>query len=394
MALYQHKAMKISSQEAVMENTLTTLGKSPNKISILDAGCYINTRFNSVRFVYGSDHVMRGAVVVLTLFAGILLGLTALLAYQRQKPAVTSALIAFTAQHPTLSGEIYTIRFDGSGQHNLTQLATWDGDPAWSFDGEWIVFTSRTGRESGIYIISADGKVVQRLTENTRHNGEPGWLPDGKHLIFMSNVGGTRQTDIYVMRLDGTIIQRLTQSLGWEGDPTWTEDGQWVAFSSGRAGNAEIFIMPMEGADRGDAFNLTQNGMPWDDDPAWSPDGERLAFVSNRDGDFEIYSMRRDGSEVRQLTHNTVRDSNPAWSRDGDWIAFSSDRDGNSELYVMRQDGSDVRRLTVSAVDEYSPAWSPAIDVHWRSWLNGVVGLLLLMLRQGWVYAIRPYAKE
>ncbi len=55
---------------------------------------------------------------------------------------------------------------------------------------------------------------------------------------------------------------------------------------SGRDGDAEIYVMDVDGSD---VTRLTNSGWAWS--PSWSSDGSRIAFMSGRDGDAEIYVM-------------------------------------------------------------------------------------------------------
>jgi len=73
-----------------------------------------------------------------------------------------------------------------------------------------------------------------------------------------------------------------------------------------------------------------------------SSSGNQIAFSSDRDGDAEIFVMNVDGTEVRQLTYNGGVDNWPSWSPDGNQIAFTSNRYGDFEIFVMNADGSDV----------------------------------------------------
>ena len=68
------------------------------------------------------------------------------------------------------NAEIFIVNADGSGKMNLTSNDVWDGDPAWSPDGQWIAFTQRVGEQyqGHIQIIRADGSGETRLV------GEPG----------------------------------------------------------------------------------------------------------------------------------------------------------------------------------------------------------------------------
>ena len=128
-----------------------------------------------------------------------------------------------------------------------------------------------------------------------------------------------------------------------------------VAFTSERSGNAEIYIMNVDGDNE---IRLTDNPA-YDGWPSWSPDGSQIAFMSERSGNPDIFVMNADGSNVRQLTNHPANDIWPEWSPDGKWIAFPSRRDGNFEIYLINPDGTHLQRLTNTPGHEDFPAWSP-----------------------------------
>ena len=136
---------------------------------------------------------------------------------------------------------------------------------------------------------------------------------------------------------------------------TRTSENGSVAFTSERSGNAEIYIMNLDG---GDEIRLTNNPA-YDGWPSWSPDGSQIAFMSERSGNPDIYVMNADGSNLRQLTNHPANDIWPEWSPDGKWIAFPSRRDGNFEIYLINPDGTRLQRLTNTPSHEDFPAWSP-----------------------------------
>ena len=51
-----------------------------------------------------------------------------------------------------------------------------DYAPAWSPDGEWIVFVSERHGPSEIYVVAADGTRETRLTSNDEDDSNPRWL--------------------------------------------------------------------------------------------------------------------------------------------------------------------------------------------------------------------------
>jgi Tol biopolymer transport system component len=86
--------------------------------------------------------------------------------------------------------EIFTIKPDGTGANRLTRTPGNDAHMGWSPDGEHIVFASaRMGfKDEAIYtnapqpygelfVMRYDGTGVQQLTDNQWEDGTPAWRP-------------------------------------------------------------------------------------------------------------------------------------------------------------------------------------------------------------------------
>jgi Tol biopolymer transport system component len=168
-------------------------------------------------------------------------------------------------------------------------------------------------------------------------------------VLFYSERDGN--AEIYVMNVDGTAPERLTFHSANDVDPDISPDGQLIVFTSDRDGDPDIYTMPITG---GEPTNLTQNdaGDGW---PRWSPDGRRIAFHSNRDGNPEIYTMAPDGSDVIRVTNYEGLDLFPDWTPDGAQLLFRRDQD----LWIANADGSEPRRLTESGGGEQMAVASP-----------------------------------
>jgi Tol biopolymer transport system component len=86
--------------------------------------------------------------------------------------------------------EVYTVKPDGTGVKRLTFTLGNDAHMAWSPDGEYIVFTSsRMGFKDEvvytdapqpygeIFVMRYDGTGVEQLTDNQWEDGTPAWQP-------------------------------------------------------------------------------------------------------------------------------------------------------------------------------------------------------------------------
>ena len=111
---------------------------------------------------------------------------------------------------------------DGSNLCNLTNNEAYDAHPAWSPDGEKILFYSQRNGYGEIWVMDADcSNEPDNLTENAATDTEPAWSPDGQHIVFVSDREGN--WDIYVMDADGSNIRPLTTNPGDDRNPTWVQ---------------------------------------------------------------------------------------------------------------------------------------------------------------------------
>ncbi|MCY3740836.1 MAG: hypothetical protein OXH00_07440 [Candidatus Poribacteria bacterium] len=92
---------------------------------------------------------------------------------------------------------------------------------------------------------------------------------------------------------------------------------------------------------------------------AEAPKTSKIVFTSTRDGDAEIYIMNVDGTQQKNLTLNGARDGSPVWSPTGEHIAFHSDRHGIRDIYIMDADGKNVRKVLKDVAYREFPTWSP-----------------------------------
>jgi Tol biopolymer transport system component len=262
----------------------------------------------------------------------------------------------------TCPDEIDTINPDGTGVSSLTSSTSTNLSPAWSADGQRIVFAraqgvdcNTTGWNTGIeiWVMNADGSGQVKLTNNTALDDTPAWSPDGTKIVFVSNRDGPLQ--VYTMNADGTNQVRLTTIVADDREPTWSPNGQTIAFER----NGAIYEIPADGS--GVATNISNPAAhTYDEWPDWSPDGQRIVFdrIYTPDDDYlqNIVVMNADGTNQHGITSTSelAYDLYPVWSPDGKKIA--SYRGGTN--VVLNADGSGPR-IPITAPRSFQPDWQP-----------------------------------
>ena len=192
----------------------------------------------------------------------------------------------FVDQWSPTRSELFIADADGSNARKLVAGLELDYNASFSFDGEWVVFTSERHGSADIFRVRANGMGLERLTDNPAFDDQAALSPDGNSLAFVST-RDTGSTDIYVLDLKTRQTRNLTNSPGGDYRPSWSPDGRRLAFSSDRGtrlqrskGNweqvqaASVYVVDADGRD---LRKLSSDGQ-LAGSPKWSPDGARVVF--------------------------------------------------------------------------------------------------------------------
>jgi TolB protein len=75
--------------------------------------------------------------------------------------------------------DIWTVNADGTGPRRRTTNPAHDFDPAWSPDGQMIVFRSERDGNNEVYVMGSDGSRQHNVSRDPHDDWGPAWSPAG-----------------------------------------------------------------------------------------------------------------------------------------------------------------------------------------------------------------------
>jgi dipeptidyl aminopeptidase/acylaminoacyl peptidase len=280
--------------------------------------------------------------------------------------------VAFSVSQPDIANNraarsIWTVQLAGGVPAKLADMAD---RPRWSHDGSTVYYTGTSGGASQIWTIRPDGSGQRQITQLSTEASGQVVGSDGKYLLVTSDVypqcgaddacnakeiEAEKNSKVKARLITGLLYRHWT---AWQGKTRShllsisLEDGKVVDLSPG-----DKIVPP---------FSL---GGP--DDYAISPDGGEVAFVMNGDAvpatstNNDIYVVPIKGGIAQKITANPGADNSPQYSPDGKYLAYRSQARAGYEsdkwrlIVLDRVNG----RLTLptDAVDRAvnSFVWSP-----------------------------------
>ena len=263
--------------------------------------------------------------------------------------------VAFTA-----IGDIWVMRI-GEAPRKISDDGFLDAEPAWSPDGNHIVYSSDRGGELlDLWIHDLRSGESRQLTKIPTSAMGAAWSPDGSRIAFLDVDAIWRRASVSVVDVATGVVTKIKESSFGPGTPTWSPDGRHVALaavvpysSRFREGTNQIEVIPSDGegshsldSDPSSRALLGMTGNPSSRaagegslsfapipgksidsrvgaGPVWSPDGTKMLFV--HDGVLWLVPVSPDGApagEARRLTDEMAHQ--PSWAADSRRVLFQS----------------------------------------------------------------------
>ncbi|MCC6932005.1 MAG: PD40 domain-containing protein [Deltaproteobacteria bacterium] len=252
--------------------------------------------------------------------------------------------------------ELFVMDMDGSNIRQITKDKGLALSPAWSAQGDKLLYTSYRTRKPDLYTISPNGGTPAQITNSSHMEIGAKFIRGGGSLVTSQSNGSS--SNIVELDFKGKVLRKITSGGALDVSPSVSPDGSQIAFCSDRGGSPQIYVMNSDG---GNIHRISFTGSSYCTSPTWSPKGDKIAFVC-RDQGFHIFVSDTSGGQAVRLTY-AGNNEDPSWAPDGRALAFSSNlgKGGARSIVIYSLLSGSAKQITFTKSEDAMPAWGPSL---------------------------------
>ena len=261
--------------------------------------------------------------------------------------------LAFQRIPTTAVSDIWVADASGASARRITFDDRLLEGPAWTQDGQSLIFSSARLGAGRLWRVPASGGTPEALPDTGPGSTMPAVPRRGDRLAFVASLEDTNMWEVPIgptVRLPGRRVPGSAHPPGSMAVPTSRlTEISW--FSSPTVpGRDEIFIGSADSvaARRDHATSPVSRRAP-SVHLASRPTARRSSSMHASAATPTFTSSRRSGGAPRRITTDPGADVVPVWSPDGAWIYFTSRRGGPPQTWRVERDGGLEEQVTTAS---------------------------------------------
>ncbi len=241
------------------------------------------------------------------------------------------------------------IGFAGLPLTRITNGPYQDITPSVSPNGTKIAFASNRKGPWDIYILDLLSGETQQYTDTATYDSNPTWSPDGQWLAYESYQNNN--LEILIQDIDKTSgAITLTNHPGADYSPSWSGQGRWISYISDRNGVQEVWYADLDSRQDDNSVRVANLPGLSVKHPTWTSDGRYLTWAI----------VTEEGNHSLVTWDSQYPDRDPIYSGSGDWPLWT----GNDEiLYTIIEQPYENYLAAYPGFENESQLMMPAIKL-------------------------------
>jgi len=261
----------------------------------------------------------------------------------------------------SILGKIWIVPAAGGDARQVSNGFSWDTHPAWSPDGQFLVYAHEDDGGSDLVIANLATGTSSVLYHSDKSIGQSAFAPKGDEVYFVAQA---EQLDAHVMHVpvDGGDAKAVTEAHDWhEWSFALSPDAQHVVLASGRYGGANLYRVDLPGRQAARLTETPRNQFA----VAWSGDGKTIYYIESVNATDSVMAMPAAGGAPRRIFSSPYDDKELALAPDGKTAVLCAGR----KLYRLDLASGTTTPIPFTARFELPSQSTPDMVItHARVW--------------------------
>ncbi len=268
-------------------------------------------------------------------------------------PSVFHTKIAYIVREEDDTNLLRVADYDGHNAHTVLSSADPLISPAWSPNGNEILYVSFERRRPVVYrqsLLTGDRRVVANFKGS---NSSPSMSPNGQQ-VAAALTQNEHQQQIFLISENNK--QRLRESDSVDTEPAWSPDGERLVFESDETGSPQLYEIELAS---GEVQRLSY-GSKYCVSPSYNSTGEQVLHIRRDDNRRENVAVLDMASGDSFYITDISRADSPSFSPNDAMILFKDEKNDNF-LQIISVNGIISTKLKVRETGKIiNPVWGPA----------------------------------